>query len=335
MHISWQLVHRTDPGTIGLESKGVSTCGFSVRPFPHLGWSTNQLHGRGVQVYQSAYATAIDEMCETGKTTWSGAGDRRLCHSCRVVRPLRSKHSPSLRLDKCVPRFDHHCPWVGNTVRGCPLRRTVLLSLYMYMACGAGGLLQPPVLRAVHHLRLCHPHHLQLHHRTPRLGRPPRPFLPPVGAPNPRLCAVCAMILRQKVPDRQTQPSIRLSKPRTIALVGPDDDRVHHRPGVRRLHWRPLRHAHPNGMPPRPFHSHSRLCLRFRFVNHDGIVRQGVFVNMTTNESMNSGRYPHFHDKETQKPLPRYAHALCAFLEQHSSPNEHAGAAGARSIAAF
>ena len=81
--------------------------------------------------------------------------------------------------------------------------------------------------------------------------------------------------------------------------------------------------------------SHSRLCLRFRFVNHDGIVRQGVFVNMTTNESMNSGRYPHFHDKETQKPLPRYAHALCAFLEQHSSPNEHAGAAGARSIAAF
>ena len=77
------------------------------------------------------------------------------------------------------------------------------------------------------------------------------------------------------------------------------------------------------------------LCLRFRFVNHDGIVRQGVFVNMTTNESMNSGRYPHFHDKETQKPLPRYANALCAFSEQHSSPNEHAGAAGARSIAAF
>ena len=44
MHISWQLVHRTDPGTIGLEPKGVSTRGFAVRPIPPLvGWSANQL----------------------------------------------------------------------------------------------------------------------------------------------------------------------------------------------------------------------------------------------------------------------------------------------------
>ena len=76
-------------GTIGLEDKGV---------------------------YQSQYATALEEMCRTGTTEWSEARDRRLCHSCRVVRPLRSKHSPSLNVDKCVPRFDHHCPWVGTTV---------------------------------------------------------------------------------------------------------------------------------------------------------------------------------------------------------------------------
>lgn len=42
------------------------------------------------------------------------ATKERVCTTCKTVVPRRSKHCKEL--DRCVYRYDHYCPFIGNAV---------------------------------------------------------------------------------------------------------------------------------------------------------------------------------------------------------------------------
>ena len=76
------------------------------------------------------YSKALDLMCNVQ------VNDRNLpivCHSCGVRRPLRSKHCKIQ--GRCIHKFDHFCPFVGNTV-GRDNYKYFIGLLVMHTICG-------------------------------------------------------------------------------------------------------------------------------------------------------------------------------------------------------
>lgn len=63
----------------------------------------------------------------------AGFDPTRFCSACLVRRPLRSKHCSVC--NRCVARFDHHCPWVGNCIGEKNHRHFVVFLVSLLAMC--------------------------------------------------------------------------------------------------------------------------------------------------------------------------------------------------------
>ncbi|KAL9183567.1 hypothetical protein ACHAXT_004423 [Thalassiosira profunda] len=108
-------VYKTNPGVLDARGDGGSSSPATCQLVCcSSGYSRDK-----VSLEMDAVTTELrrqyDAIIESFSTDFPSQEKRvPLCHTCRIVKPLRSKHCRVAR--RCVLVFDHHCPFVGTTI---------------------------------------------------------------------------------------------------------------------------------------------------------------------------------------------------------------------------
>ena len=110
----WRVAN-TDPGFVStraqLAAKSSRNASSSVEILVHDVDDIEKGGGRSSEITSSASSASLKWLDHP--ELWAGNWER-LCVTCKIVKPAGTKHCQIAK--RCVRRFDHYCPWMGNTV---------------------------------------------------------------------------------------------------------------------------------------------------------------------------------------------------------------------------
>lgn len=108
-------VYKTNPGILDAQGGNDSLSPATCKLFCGGGGYAKDKISTEMTSVTNDYRRKYDEVIESfGKSVPSSEKKVPLCHTCRIAKPMRSKHCRVAR--RCVLNFDHHCPFVGTTI---------------------------------------------------------------------------------------------------------------------------------------------------------------------------------------------------------------------------